>query len=170
MSETRILSYDALSRFESGMPLDETDRDGLGKSALLFEAMAAYKPANFAPRYGAGKTYYALGRYEEAAQSLRQALANARLGTSHDLDMGIAEAHRTLSETYTAQDKLEEGLQEADASLAIVETPSALAARAAALIQLQRVDEADAALRKALQMDREHPRSLTLRKLIELAR
>jgi len=179
--QVETLSKGPLLKVEAGQELSAENRASLQKSVGLVESLNGFQPNASATHVLAAKIYQALGNNVAAEERIRQAIFNGEeeikmANTQGDkiraqqLGPAVVEAHYMHSQLLLTQNDYEGALHQANHAVSSApNSPDYLVARAAALIQLKRPEEALKDVNAALALDKTHKRGLQLLKLLDLA-
>ena len=167
LAEAERVSKEAFMKLNSDEPLTPEDRSNLSKATSQFQSLGAFEPNLFAPYLGLGMSYRGQNEPEMAEKMFRLCLERIPLSTSPEIVQTSAEAHYQLSRALFDQKKYDFALAEAATAIETVHgDPNYLTARAAAYMQLKRLDEARKDLNEALKLDPNHRRASALKKLL----
>lgn len=167
MAEAAKLSVGPIERFFAGEKLTEKQTNDLVEADRLITGVIAFDPSQFQVYVAVGRIQFALGDYELAEVALREAVHFAPSEPSSDAKMVVAETHYLLSRTLFAKRLYAPAIEEAEIALKLApENPDNLTARAAALIQVGKSEEAAKDLAHALEHYPDHARANQLRKLL----
>lgn len=163
LTEPRIKAYDA------GQPLTSDDKAKLREAGGLVNRMAAYNPTYSLLFFVGGKIHHILGEDDVAEQNFRQCTFNAPDNITRDpqhadaIRLTAAEAAYQLSLLMMARGDVKEGFEEADAAVkAVPQSSDYHTARASALNELRRTDEARKELATALKLNPNNTRAKSL--------
>lgn len=151
--------------------ITDAERKELRESARLCESLRYTAPENYLVHMLSAKIYLALGEQQLALERIRQCLNNIPIQTDPSIKEEVRlteiEARYVLSLVLVSLGDYEQAYREANAAAeAIPSSANYLAARASALVQLKRLNEARRDVEAALRLDPEHTRSLQLRRLL----
>ncbi|HEY0867711.1 MAG TPA: tetratricopeptide repeat protein [Fimbriimonas sp.] len=135
--------------------VSEADRKELESFHPRLERLLRYRQDSIAAAFLAGKVNLVLGNHLTAEKWLQQAVRNAE-PRQHNLDVADTrlEAYRLLSVLYLNQNEYDQAFKAADAAVkGRPNNPEHRIARASALVQLNRTEEARKDLQAALQLD-----------------
>ncbi len=168
LDRARQLSEGPIRKHDAREPLDSQEKSDLQEAARLIEGLANFKPTNFATHFLAGKVYQALGDHERAKIKLKECLSTLAPGSQDENIRHMeAEALALLALSLERTGVVEEALAAAEEALKLYpDNPNYLAAKASALIQMGKPEEAHRAVREALARDPRHARALQLDRLL----
>lgn len=170
LKEAAEASQKPLEKMARDEALTPDDRTQLSTAASLFEGIVAYQPQGFAPYLALGMIYRGLNDSERAERSLRQALNNLPGNPSPEIKQTVAEVHYQLSRVLFDKKDYDGAIAEAStAEQSNPENADYPTAKAAALLQANRVSDAKKALEAALKLDPQNKRAQTLMKLVTKA-
>ncbi len=154
----------------AGVSLDDTDLRKLREASPLIDSLGRYHPTNIVTFVYAGKIYQLLGDAEVAEARFKQALANEKNDLSQAGVDSVIEAKAAYSQLLVLSGKYAEAFKLADAAVkGHPESPSYLAARASAEVQLKDLAAANRDLDAALKLQPDFVRALRLKKLLSPA-
>lgn len=169
-AEAAELSIQPLKDFFAGDKLGEPQVAALHQARRLLKGVVAYDPKYFATFVAVGRISVALEDYPEAERYLREAVRLAPDPPTGDWKQIEAETHYLLSRTLYQTKSFAAAIDEADLAITLApDNPDNFVARASALLQVGKVDEAKEALDRALALNPQVPGGEALRKLIEIA-
>ncbi len=171
LGRAQLLSQSVLERYDSGDDLGDADKRDLAEAARLIEGLIGFRPGKVAVSFLAGKIYQALGNHELALERLNGVVLRIPEDTVDEQQRRMAaEARFVATISLERIAAFREAAIEAETALAAYpDNPNFLGALASARLQLGQLDAARAAVRKALRIDPEHPRSRQILKLLESA-
>ena len=169
-------SRTAVGKFNTGIELDQTDKETALKDAKIFDNMDTYRPDLEAGYYTAGLLYYLAGYSDLAEQRLSQALMDANLsGNLKSFDdtskvtAVTADCHHMLSLIYFDRHDYKNAVEQA--GIAIDTYPKREGyyyARAHAEVELKKLKEAKTDLAQALKLNPNYQPALSLLKLLTM--
>lgn len=163
-------SIQPLKDFFAGDKLGKPQVAALGHARRFLKGVVAFDPNSFATFVAVGRISLALEDYPEAERYLREAVRLAPNPPTGDWKQIEAETHYLLSRTLYQTRAYAAAIDEADLAITLApDNPDNLVARASALLQVGKVDEAKKDLESALILNPEVPGGQALSKLIENA-
>lgn len=167
LADAESLSKIGMEKIAKDEELNADEKKNLVKAANLFEGLAAYETTNFAPHLALGMIYRGLGNLDVAERHLQQCLLNLPGADTPDVRETAAEAHYQLARVLFDRQEFDKSLAEASTACeSSPSNPNYIVARASALLQLKREEDARVELGKALALDPENRRGLGLKKLL----
>ena len=173
MSKMTDLSKSRLEAYDQGKALTADDKAKLREAGGIVDRMNAYLPLMATLRFVSGKIHHILGEDEVAEQMFRQctfdypAQANAQPADAAAIRATGAEAAYQLSLLLVNRRDFKGALEQADAAVKAVPQSSLYhTARASALNELRRTDEAKIELFMALRLDPSNKRAASLLKFL----
>ncbi|MEZ0325526.1 MAG: hypothetical protein ACAH95_06445 [Fimbriimonas sp.] len=147
----------------------EQEKDTLYKSAKIIDNANRLLPDRTIPFLGAGKAYMLAGDLETAELRFRQAIHNAAFDKTPGSRETAFEAHYRLSQVRFKLRDYEGAFEEADKAVkGEPNGPEYLLARASALIQLKKYDEADRDIHAAVKLEPSNQEAIGLHALLAL--
>lgn len=170
MEEAAKLSIQPLSDFQRGDALGAPQVADLARAARLLKGVVAFQPGYFTAYTAVGRIEFVLGDTDEAERYLREAVRLGPESPEGEWRMLAAETHYWLARTLYAEKLFAGSLDEAEIALTLApDNVENLFARAQALVQLGKPEEARKDVVKALELDPDHAPSRRLKKLLDLA-
>ena len=167
MEEAAALSIDPLEDFFADKKLSEKQERDLQNAERLITGVIAFDPDQFNAYVAVGRIEFALADYDQAELALREAVRTMPDNPKGDLALIVAETHYLLSRTLFEKRLYAAAIDEAEIALALAPgNVDNLTARAAALIQVGKSDQAAKDLAEALDRQPYHPRANRLQKLL----
>lgn len=167
IEDARNLSEKAFIKQDNGGELTQEEKANVLQAAKDFQALSIFNPTFVTHAFGEGRCYQAVEAWEAAEAQYRRAILNGELDHSEEGKMTVPEAHYRLSQVRFHFGDYENALEEADRAVKVhPDSPNYLAAKASALIQLNRLPEAAKIVQQALALDPTHRQSLELQKLL----
>lgn len=173
MARMEGLSRDRIKAADAGETLTPDDLAKLREASRITDRMAAYAPLMASLFFISGKIHHVLGEDQVAEERFRQSALGidkqikAQPSDAANLTATGAEANYQLSILLLPKRDLKGALAAAEAAVKMVpQSSSYLTARASALNELRRTDEAKRDLQKALALDPANRRAAALLRLI----
>lgn len=165
--EAAALSVAPLEAFFNGSTLTEKQLDDLRSADRLMTGVIAFDPNYYQAYVAVGRIQFAIGDYDQAELALREAVRLAPESPDAEGKMIEAETHYLLSRTVFEKRLYAVAIDEAEIAIALApENVDNLTARAAALIQVGKPEEAAEDLKHVLDHQPQHHRANQLRKLL----
>ena len=184
----RELTFPVFAKANAGQEVTAKDRENLRKALPHLEAMNAYAPVKVGPFFAIGQIHQLNGDVEAAGRAYEQAIANEPVDLEEKknpaMRQTVVEAKALLSEVLLeyAIRRAQSGAKPAElkpvreralawADAAVKAQPAApryLAAKASALLALERQEEAKKAVLDAAAADSEHFKVKPLMSLVGL--
>jgi tetratricopeptide (TPR) repeat protein len=167
------LSLKTLQAYQAGQKLSEDDLKKLREAGEIVDKMILYSPVLTGLQFLSGKIHHVLGedtiaadRFEQCTQVAANEIAQ-HPNEKTAIGQTAAECGYQLSQIQLLRGKIKEALAQADAAVkAVPNSPDYLTARASALNELRRTDEAKKDLAQALKLDPSNARARGLLRLI----
>ena len=167
------LSLKRLQAYQSGQKLSEDDLKALRQAGDMVDKMILYSPVLTGLQFLSGKIHHVLGEDTIAADRFKQCTLIAdneisqHLNEKAAISQTAAECGYQLSQLQLLKGQIKEALASAEAAVkAVPNSADYLTARASALNELRRTDEAKKDLTLALKLDPSNSRARGLLRLI----
>lgn len=161
----------AVGKFNTGVDLDQADKDAALQGAKTFDTMNAYRPEMAAGYFEAGLLYYLAGDSDTARNRIGQSLADAPMpenlkmsGDTVKVEGVVADCHHILSLIDFDGRQYKQAAEEAGLAIQhMANRENYYVARARAEIQLNDSADANKDLAKALSLNPNSPMALKLK-------
>ena len=167
------LSLSRIEKLDAGKPLTPDDLKKLREASDLVDRMNAYAPIASGLFYLSGKIHFALNEDGIAVERFKQCVllapneAAAKPANAQTIKLTAAEANYQLSLLLLLGRDSKGALDAANDAIGVVpNSPLYLTARASALNELRRTEEAKKDLQAALKLDPSNPRARMLLQFI----
>lgn len=159
-------SLTAFLKADRGEPLNEEDKANLRAAIRIFQGLYAYKPNLYTMPFAMGKAYQLLGDDAEAMNHFNVAAAILEKSTDEFAKNTLAETNYLAVDSLIRKQQFEAALAAAQRAVSMnPKSANYQAALAAACLQLGKEEEAESAVRKALELDASNRRAIGIAKL-----
>jgi tetratricopeptide (TPR) repeat protein len=162
---------DRMIKVDRGEKLTADDLQQLKKAEVLYERLGYFEPKTTGIGFAIGRIDVCFGEIGKAEDEFKQTIFNSKLDDNKKQGPAeeslVGETHYFLAECYEEQNVWPSALDESNQAIVInPDRPNYFYVRARAEVQLKQVPEADADLKKALDMDPTNEPAMTLYEMI----
>jgi len=167
--QIRTLTTVAFAKIVADEPVDADDKANAEKALPMVKKVLEYSPNEPESYVLLGRTYWVLDRHKEAEGSFKQAVDIQRKYKTSS-DALEAEAHHDWARLAISDGRWDEGGKEVDEALKLFpDDPRYLTTKASVQLQAKDVEGARVNAAKALKIDPQNSRALTMLKMIQAA-